>query len=144
MFVAEKGSFSLASLQMGRAKVVYKKFPAGSAETKKVAASSASSPAPIQKKRGRPRKIIKEELPSEDKKPDTLSNDISQQSASDTGKKRSRTKKVDESAELRTEKSEETSREHSDEPAKPTFTRRQGSRRKSEPRRAAGAFLDSN
>lgn len=139
------------SIQMGRAKVVYKKVANGRpAESKDVvAASSASSPVPVPKKRGRPRKIPKEEVPVsvavvEEKKPDVLSNDISQLSVSDSGKKRSRTMNGDDSSEVRTEKNDENKRDHSEEPIKPVITRRQGSRRKSEPRRAAGAFMDSN
>lgn len=138
----------LGLIQMGRAKVVYKKVANGRpAESKEVAASSASSPAPVPKKRGRPRKIPKEEVPVavvEEKKPDVLSNDISQLSVSDSGKKRSRTMNGDDSSEVRTDKNDENKRDHSDEPIKPVITRRQGSRRKSEPRRAAGAFMDSN
>ena len=133
---------------MGRAKVVYKKVTNGRpAESKEIAASSASSPAPAPKKRGRPRKIPKEEVPApviEEKKPDVLSNDISQLSVSDSGKKRSRTMNGDDSSEVRIDKNDENKRELSDEPIKPVITRRQGSRRKSEPRRAAGAFMDSN
>jgi hypothetical protein len=131
---------------MGRAKVVYKKSTAGrpADSSREVAASSESSPAaPVPKKRGRPRKIIKEETPVEDKKPEVLSNDVSQQSVSDTGKKRGRSTMNGDDSSERTEKIEEN-RDHSDEPVKPVITRRQGSRRKSEPRRAAGAFMDSN
>ncbi|OAE32477.1 hypothetical protein AXG93_3468s1170 [Marchantia polymorpha subsp. ruderalis] len=50
--------------QMGRAKVLTKKLPI--ATPKEVLESTSSNPVPVQRKRGRPRKVAKEELPVEE------------------------------------------------------------------------------
>ncbi|BBM98056.1 hypothetical protein MPTK1_1g10470 [Marchantia polymorpha subsp. ruderalis] len=123
---------------MGRAKVLTKKLPV--ATPKEVLESTASNPVPVQRKRGRPRKVAKEELPVEEKKVEEETVQLTE--SVDAGKKRKRPKKLGES----TESGPETNggaMKFVEEPAKPQIVKREGSRRKSEPRRAAGACIDT-
>ncbi|KAL3702227.1 hypothetical protein R1sor_020249 [Riccia sorocarpa] len=139
---------------MGRAKVLTKKLPIVS--SKEVLESAVLNPVPVQRKRGRPRKVITtEELPVEEKKKninkaaaaedETTVSQLTSESV-DAGKKRSkRPKKLGESADS-TKGLPDTNGgglKFSDEPAKPQIVKREGSRRKSEPRRAAGAGLNT-
>ncbi len=132
---------------MGRPELVWKRSTSDrNFESKEVAPSTAPSLAPIRKKRGRPRKVIKEEILTEDmKKGDALSNEVSQQNlVSDSGNKCSRSKAVEGPTDTRVDVNDKESMDHLDEPAvTPILTRRQGSRRKSAPRRAAGSFFNS-
>ncbi|KAJ7278081.1 hypothetical protein O6H91_10G042200 [Diphasiastrum complanatum] len=117
---------------MGRTKLKEKKLPFAS--SKVVPAGNDTDSAPVQRKRGRPRKVPKEEPGTEEYKPDAVNNEKEQTSLFEEGKKRGRTKKTDESA----EKNGVANGGGSEEPAKPQAVKREGSRRKGEPRRAAG------
>lgn len=132
---------------MGRPELVWKRSTSErNFESKEVAPSTAPSLAPIRKKRGRPRKVIKEEILTEDKKKgDALSNEVSQKNlVLDSGNKCSRSKAVEGPTDTRVDVNDKESMDHLDEPAAtPILTRRQGSRRKSAPRRAAGSFFNS-
>ncbi|KAL2649771.1 hypothetical protein R1flu_017899 [Riccia fluitans] len=133
---------SSSFFRMGRAKVLTKKLPI--AVAKEVLESAVLNPVPVQRKRGRPRKVITKEelLPAEEKNKGAEEETVSQLTTEsvDAGKKRKRPKKLGES----TDSGAETNGgalKFSDEPAKPQIVRREGSRRKSEPRRAAGLLL---
>lgn len=100
--------------------------------------SSESNHVPVQRKRGRPRKVVKEELPAEENKLEEAK-PLAVESL-DTGKKRKRPKIFVEQIE-----SGPTSKGGlgEEEALNLKVGRREGSRRKSEPRRAAGACMDA-
>ncbi|KAJ7549077.1 hypothetical protein O6H91_07G039300 [Diphasiastrum complanatum] len=121
---------------MGRTKLKAKHLPLTS--SKVAPAGNDSDPSPVQRKRGRPRKFPKEEPATEEHKVEAANTDHIQTSLFEAGKKRGRANKLDESAELSADKNGVANGGSIDEPAKPQAVKREGSRRKGEPRRAAG------
>ncbi|CAM6105467.1 unnamed protein product [Calypogeia fissa] len=118
---------------MGRAKVMTKKLPV--AVAKDTVESIESNHVPVQRKRGRPRKVDKEEILAEKKIEERKALPIE---SADLQKKR---KKPKTALEL-TDSGADSKGGESEEELKPKVGKRESSRRKSEPRRAAGACID--
>lgn len=106
------------------------------ATSKDTVESIESNHVPLQRKRGRPRKIDKEQLLAEKKAEDRKAQPTV---SADVGKKRKNAQQV---VEL-TDSGAYSKGGDSEEELKPKVGRREGSRRKSEPRRAAGACIDA-
>lgn len=99
--------------------------------------SSESTHVPVQRKRGRPRKVVKEELPAEENKPEETKTQLVE--SLDSGKR----KRPKISAEQTDSGPASKGGLTEEESLKLKVGRREGSRRKSEPRRAAGACMDT-
>lgn len=106
---------------------------------------------PAYRRRGRPQKGAKDELEDEevekmeeeeDIKPVTANKDSKAQAGTESGKKRKRHAQITESLDLAADKNGVPGRSTLDEPTKPIALIRNGSRRKSKPRRAAEAGVE--
>ncbi|KAJ7543675.1 hypothetical protein O6H91_09G047700 [Diphasiastrum complanatum] len=107
-------------------------------QLKKAAVSSGDEAAPVRRKRGRPRKIVQVNLDATEKKNDAFQITHTEILSCDIGKIRSRFIQSDDSANSGFDSNGNSDRGGLEEPSNPKVVKREGSRRKSKPRRAAG------
>eukprot|EP01018_Ginkgo_biloba_P033182 Gb_09559 [translate_table: standard] len=143
------GTDPLAGRHMGRGRGKGKKLTAVSSHDDP--GSGAEDSIPAYRRRGRPQKGVKDELDEEEVekieeeeeiKPMNMTKDNKIQTGTENGKKRKRHAQITDGLDLGAEKNGVGNRSSMDEPTKPNAFRRNGSRRKSKPRRAAEAGVE--
>ncbi|CAL5357954.1 unnamed protein product [Camellia sinensis] len=140
----------LGSMIMGRGRGKGKKFSAANHED---AGSGEEEKIPVQKKRGRPQKPLKDEIDeeefekveeedSENTKNGVLSKETKSSVAAENGKKRKRNLQAKEKPDSIKVENGVGTRSSTDDSTKSNGFRHNGSRRKSKPRRAAEAGVE--
>lgn len=121
---------------MARPKGKDKKIPLTSSKDEPGSGGEDSVPSQ-QRKRGRPRKIVEDEVEEEELK--EVVSGKAQKASKDVGKKRKRQNKLADSVENGAEKKAEVGRSGVEDPLKSAAAKPNGNRRKGKPRRAAEA-----